>query len=96
VAVFMGVALWETAQLQALQQLASGILSPRVPAIVLTGHTRECDRDRLLALGCDALISKPYMLDDLKGAVERFVSCEIGSATNKALPLDLPTRPHCL
>lgn len=71
--VFASIALHEPEQVQALQRIA--VLPPawRVPIVVITGHARQCDRDRLLALGCDALIAKPYMLDELDAALKLLV-----------------------
>lgn len=71
--VFMSVALHEPEQVQAIERLARLPPARCVPVVVITGHTRPRDRDRLLALGGNALIAKPYMLDDLKAALDAFL-----------------------
>lgn len=43
----------------------------RIPIIAVTALAGKQDRDRILKLGCDDYISKPYMLDDLDAVIHR-------------------------
>jgi signal transduction histidine kinase/HPt (histidine-containing phosphotransfer) domain-containing protein len=50
------------------------------PIIALTAHALPDERDRCLAAGCNAFISKPIDLDHLKMTVARLISTTLGSA----------------
>jgi len=44
-----------------------------IPVIAVTALARAEDRENLLAAGCSAYISKPYMLDDLEAIICRYL-----------------------
>jgi signal transduction histidine kinase len=44
-----------------------------IPIIALTGYAMESDRDRAIAAGCDAYLSKPCPLDVLRATVDRLL-----------------------
>ncbi len=57
----------------------------RLPIIALTAGAVEGDRDKCLAAGMDDYLSKPFSLDQLEGALRRWLP---------ATPLMQPGRPH--
>jgi hypothetical protein len=54
---------------------------PHVPAIALTGWTRECDRDAASDAGFELYFAKPVALDRLVGALARLARREASTAT---------------
>jgi len=44
----------------------------RTPVVALTAHAMRGDRERALALGCDAYLSKPFEIDELLAVLERY------------------------
>jgi CheY-like chemotaxis protein len=45
-----------------------------IPVIAVTALARAEDRESLLVAGCNAYISKPYMLDDLEATICRYLN----------------------
>lgn len=45
-----------------------------IPIVAVTAMARKEDRDRLLAVGCNDYISKPYMIDDIEELIRSYLS----------------------
>jgi two-component system, cell cycle response regulator DivK len=45
-----------------------------IPVIAVTALARVEDKENLLVAGCNAYISKPYMLDDLEATICRYLN----------------------
>lgn len=45
-----------------------------IPVIAVTALARVEDRENLLVAGCNAYISKPYMLEDLEATICRYLN----------------------
>lgn len=43
-----------------------------IPIVVVTALANAQDRERLLQIGCNDYLSKPYMLDDIEATVRRY------------------------
>ncbi len=56
----------------------------RLPIVALTAHAMESDRQRCLAAGMDAYISKPFVADELYATIEQLA---VASPTRDAIPI---------
>lgn len=63
----------------AIREIEKGTGS-RTPILALTAHTLDGDKERCLAAGMDAYVSKPICIDDFMSAVARLVPCSVGPA----------------
>ncbi len=70
------------------QTLKSGSNTLRIPVILLTGTFEPFDRDRALAAGCDAIVTKPFEARELIGTVEELLRRGPASAVGSAPPLE--------
>jgi CheY-like chemotaxis protein len=53
---------------------------PAIPVVVASGSVGEEARARVIALGADAVLEKPFRLDDLVEAVERALAAAPATA----------------
>jgi len=60
---------------QVLTQLKQNEQTAAIPVIVLTGSltTEEIKRRKVLALGADRFMTKPFEINDLVGEIRRFL-----------------------
>jgi len=70
------------------QTLKSGSDTLRIPVILLTGTFEPFDRDRALASGCDAIVTKPFEARELISTVEGLLRGGPASAIGSAAPLE--------
>ncbi len=52
--------------MEVLSRLRQDPLTSMIPVIAVTAMARPEDRERILALGCNEYVSKPYAVDDLE------------------------------
>lgn len=71
--ILLDVMLPDLSGIEVLQQLKRNLHTMTIPVIAVTALARAEDRDRLFLAGCDAYISKPYMLDDLEELIRRYL-----------------------
>jgi PAS domain S-box-containing protein len=53
---------------------AEQLTGDRIPIVALTAHAMKGDRDRCLAAGMDAYVSKPFQAEELFATIEQLVS----------------------
>jgi signal transduction histidine kinase/CheY-like chemotaxis protein/HPt (histidine-containing phosphotransfer) domain-containing protein len=84
--VLMDVQMPEMDGLSATAAIREGERSTgrHVPIIALTAHAMKGDRERCLAAGMDAYISKPVRADELFEALARLVPCVVAEAPASA------------
>ena len=46
----------------------------QLPIVVVTAHLLPGERNRVLSLGCDGYVSKPYKVQELLGEIRRVLS----------------------
>jgi PAS domain S-box-containing protein len=63
-----------TAAIRALEKATGS----HIPILALTAHTMDGDRERCLAVGMDAYISKPISTKDFMSAIRRLVPAGVG------------------
>jgi two-component system, cell cycle response regulator DivK len=72
--VLMDIQLPDIGGIEALTRLRADERTASVPVVALTAQAMEGDRERFLAAGFDAYLSKPVNLADLIATVKRY--CE--------------------
>ena len=68
------------------QNLKSGPATLHIPVILLTGTFEPFDRDRALAVGCDAIVTKPFEPRELIDQVEELMRRAQSVAATPPLP----------
>jgi DNA-binding NarL/FixJ family response regulator len=59
-----------TTEIRALEQAQVGGL--RTPIVALTAHALKTDREHCLAVGMDDYMTKPVVLDDIRGVLNKY------------------------
>ena len=75
------------------QSLKSEPATLHLPVILLTGTFEPFDRDRALAAGCDAIVTKPFEARDLISSVEDLLRRAVGTAS-PASPMSMVGVPE--
>ena len=73
--ILMDVSLPGMDGLEATRRIKAA--NPAQPIVACTAHAMRGDRERVLAAGCDAFLSKPYQLGDLINAVSQFAGLPV-------------------
>lgn len=71
--ILLDVMLPDISGIEVVQQLKQNPLTMNIPVVAVTALARVEDRDRLFLAGCDAYVSKPYMLEDLEALIDRYL-----------------------
>lgn len=71
--ILLDVMLPDISGIKVVQQLKQNSLTMNIPVVAVTALARVEDRDRLFLAGCDAYVSKPYMLEDLESLISRYL-----------------------
>lgn len=72
--ILLDIMLPNMSGIEVIQQLKQNPQTRRIPVIAVTAMARSEDRERILSLGCDDFISKPYMIDELEALIGRYLS----------------------
>ena len=48
-------------------------MSADIPIIAVTAHAFYAEQKQALAAGCNEVVSKPYSMDQLKAAIEKYI-----------------------
>src|SRR5919202_1100863 len=65
---------------------------PRVPVVAMTAHAMKGDRERCLAAGMDAYVSKPLRAEDLWKAIREVVPAAAMTPPGEDRPAGEPAR----
>ena len=68
--ILLDIVLTKVSGLQVASRLKSDGNTQNIPLIAVTALTREQEQKLIFATGCDAYLSKPYLLDELRLAIE--------------------------
>lgn len=69
--ILLDILLPDLNGLEVVQRLRTNAQTQEIPVIAVTALAKKEDRDRILAAGCNAYLSKPYMLEDLETVIAR-------------------------
>jgi two-component system, cell cycle response regulator DivK len=64
--ILLDIMLPDIDGLEVFQRLRQNPDTKSIPVIAITAMAREQDRDRIILAGCDAYVSKPYLVDELE------------------------------
>ena len=70
--ILLDIKMPEMNGIEATERIRS--ISPNIPIIAVTAHAYYTDKEQALAAGCNAIVSKPYAIADLKQAIERWIN----------------------
>lgn len=71
--ILLDIILPGVSGLELVRILKQSNLTKMIPIVAVTALTREKDRDRILTEGCEGYLNKPYLLEELKEILDRFV-----------------------
>lgn len=69
--ILLDIVLPDLSGVDVVQRLKQDLQTTMIPVIAVTGLAGAEDRDKLLQAGCSDYISKPYILENLQGIIER-------------------------
>ena len=72
--ILLDILLPDICGMEIARRLKQNPQTQNVPVIAVTALARAEDRENLLAVGCSAYISKPYMIDDLEATICRYLN----------------------
>jgi PAS domain S-box-containing protein len=85
---------------RAIREREADAATGRLPIIALTAHTMEGDRERCLAAGMDAYLSKPFTLEQLQSLLTQWLPRASGpdpaDAVEDVAPCSGPLSPEAL
>jgi two-component system, cell cycle response regulator DivK len=67
--ILLDIMLPDLDGIEVMRQLQQDRQQPKIPVIAVTALARQEEREKILAAGCDAYITKPYDLDDLERTI---------------------------
>jgi len=78
--VFMDVQMPEMDGFEATRQIRAASCRPDLPIIAMTAHAMKGDRERCLEAGMNDYIAKPIQVQDVRGALEKWLPERLGLA----------------
>ena len=72
--VLMDIRFPEISGVDIIKQIKSDVILAKIPIIALTAFAMKHDRERILASGCEAYLSKPISIDQLVAEVRKHTS----------------------
>lgn len=58
---------------EVVTKLKQNALTSQIPIIAVTGLVKKEDREQIFRSGCDAYLSKPYLLNDLADMISNYL-----------------------
>ncbi|MBV9385418.1 MAG: response regulator [Chroococcidiopsidaceae cyanobacterium CP_BM_ER_R8_30] len=71
--ILLDIMLPDLDGMEVVRQLKQDPKTRQIPIVAVTAMARTEDHDRILAVGCDGYIKKPYMIDELEATIRRFL-----------------------
>ena len=89
--ILLDVAMPGLTGLEVCRALRADPPTARVPVVMLTAQGQESDRERGLAAGATAYLTKPFSPLQLLQLVEDLLKYEVRTAASKGVQLNVPT-----
>ena len=71
--IFLDILMPRMDGIAVLAQLRNHSNTKAIPVIAVTALAKEGDREYLLQAGCNEYLSKPYLVEDVEGLVQRYL-----------------------
>lgn len=71
--ILLDIMLPDLDGIEVIRRLKENPQTQNIPLVAVTALARTEDRDRLLRAGCDAYISKPYVVDEIESVLRQFL-----------------------
>ncbi|NNF10535.1 MAG: PAS domain S-box protein [Acidimicrobiia bacterium] len=93
--ILMDVQMPEMDGLEAAEAIreAEALTGGHIPIVALTAHAMKGDRDRCLAAGMDAYVSKPFQAEELFATIEQLVSYAATADPPVEIEAEVPSTP---
>lgn len=73
VLILLDIVMPQISGVELVQQLKQDQRTRNIPVVAITALSREEEKEYLIASGCDAHLSKPYMFKELEAIIERYL-----------------------
>ena len=74
--VLLDLILPDTNGFEIANSLRHNELTKDLPIIAISGLVQEDDRDRALEFGCNDYLTKPYLIEDLKRKISKYINVQ--------------------
>ncbi len=71
--ILLDMMLYPIDGLQIVSQLKQDPQTSTIPVIAVTALARTEDKERILEAGCNAYLSKPYMIEDMEAMIRQYI-----------------------
>ena len=78
--ILLDIVMPEVSGIELVRLLKQDERTCNIPIVAITALSIEEEKKQILACGCDAHLSKPYLFKELEAVIERFLGKKLGIA----------------